>query len=1474
MYISTLLQVSEKGWRVITSYLEMSHHRPKITNKNRLPGSSAEPRSKPFDPTHHKSLNAELKYLYTAVTRAKCNLWIYDSNKKNRLPMLDYWHKRDAVKVVMANGSASGQDYNLVFASNSTPEQWSSQGDNFRKKHLWEQAILCYEKAGPDYAYLAKEAYAYHFIQEARQQKPQLFINAALSFFERDELTHSVHCLNGAALCLKNSRPPRHKQAANLFERLGDPAKAAQCFLKDRDFDNFARIKESQGEYDSVIKSLQGKPFMRKREALAKADEYEKKGYKLDPKYTPSELSFSCAMFYSRHKDNKILLEVLQYMPEQEKRIKFMKEAGLFNEAFNAYVEDKQSGDAYRLALAQGWFDRGIELARKEGDEVTESKFVVELAKDLHLREVEDVVSKNELVDQLKKVSCSAKDELLKAEANLVMGMLLKSSGPCITALLKFKMLKHKAGIIESFNQVTQLGKYSDQDILDYSHVAKNVSSTLSKNISDIHIDVKQAVKLCGLQLVGRVYVTSKFSNVFISQETLSRYLCDSAGFDIDGMMRLKYEIREDLIAKRYKGFIDGWLKQSKIESKLMSKLQRFPLHSQLHKNRRLHRVYTPQEVSSVAMRDYLQVCVHLLELFVLMESSSVDGVVAHVLAIFSPQVSIYLPQRLEKDHLQVMRRSDNSRKGFITYIEEEVAKKSLEGAPEHVKIDKWLSVWRASCVAQPNMKCLLEAMKNMESEVNKEAEKSKEAKKEASEKFEVPPAYIYWRNDKQYCHIFSFWLSSCSDLREKGRALWAAKLAINHFMGNIAENKQVSISVMNCVYILTVHCTALLAMITHANTLQGYTATFTVPLMYKHMVQLFSHMNCRQETSDKSLLAACVEEVSSHRNLHELFRECKQLLIRAMGYLLGTHSRAPGYSMLKYGLQGSFSSNDSTRLCLIFTLTLFGNLTMLKVYELRQFADKILYILKKTISKGDRVPLYVKKVYEDASKSHDFTRPAFVFNLVAELLNNSKIDNSMSKLALKRGRIEFLRYEPQSSSSTQPKPPVTSPSRVAEKLPPASKSVQSTEPSHSELGVASPITAPIGIERRQAASLSATGSSYIPTAKQPEESVVPSVVPYVPASITPDSQPVTPIPSHHSSDAPLTATIVAQYKMGESLPWAPVQQTASVESLSSSVDPIQPNLTPGSVLTPFAPEFVPGVAMSSSSTDLQPQAVDPMMYYPPEMYQFQDEAFAYYAGPQEDMGVAYNYEGDYGGVSYGLTQQPALVIPAVPVDPNMVGEEIIDDANSLCNVCGVHYRLMDEVEDDIPMEDYYTHVTGVTHHSNMVAFKRFKLILGELTEVGSENFRLIEFAETKLAECKEMKTRVDSEPLEQLIDSLQDQINKYHLKVSQFEDRRQWEEGVKVITGMNEQLNCSLKSAHDQLRKFAEVSRQREVAKNLEDEEELDEIEQFSEKTLEAEVKSGRGKNGGGKQGDMKMRTAQEKEQSRSRKRSKKTKH
>ena len=117
--LSVLLQVSDKVWRVVTSYLEMKEHSKCIVNQSKLPGSKIEPRSKAFEEKEHKSLCADLKYLYTAVTRAKCNLWIYDSDKTKRLPMFDYWHKRGLVKVVSTTKGGESK-HDVIFASIST----------------------------------------------------------------------------------------------------------------------------------------------------------------------------------------------------------------------------------------------------------------------------------------------------------------------------------------------------------------------------------------------------------------------------------------------------------------------------------------------------------------------------------------------------------------------------------------------------------------------------------------------------------------------------------------------------------------------------------------------------------------------------------------------------------------------------------------------------------------------------------------------------------------------------------------------------------------------------------------------------------------------------------------------------------------------------------------------------------------------------------------------------------------------------------------------------------------------------------------------------------------------------------------------------------------------------------------------------------------------------------------------------------
>ena len=73
---------------------------------------------------------------------------------------------------------------------------------------------------------------------------------------------------------------------------------------------------------------------MRKRDALAKASEYEAQGIRLHQDLSSSELSYSCAKFYSERRDKDTLIEVLKHMPEVTRKVKFLKEAKIYDEAF------------------------------------------------------------------------------------------------------------------------------------------------------------------------------------------------------------------------------------------------------------------------------------------------------------------------------------------------------------------------------------------------------------------------------------------------------------------------------------------------------------------------------------------------------------------------------------------------------------------------------------------------------------------------------------------------------------------------------------------------------------------------------------------------------------------------------------------------------------------------------------------------------------------------------------------------------------------------------------------------------------------------------------------------------------------------------------------------------------------------------------------------------------------------------------
>lgn len=180
-----------------------------------------------FDEYKHKMLNSELKFLYTALTRARCNLWIYDSNEDKRSPMFYYFQKRGLVRTIYIAGGQCGESLlsnEEIFAKKSSKEDWEQQGNYFKRRNNWDLAIFCYTKA--DREDLVKETHACRHMWNGTKSKNKndiiemknCFLRAALSFFRSFNVHPRVKSLEKAASCLFNAH--EYKLSAKLFVKL------------------------------------------------------------------------------------------------------------------------------------------------------------------------------------------------------------------------------------------------------------------------------------------------------------------------------------------------------------------------------------------------------------------------------------------------------------------------------------------------------------------------------------------------------------------------------------------------------------------------------------------------------------------------------------------------------------------------------------------------------------------------------------------------------------------------------------------------------------------------------------------------------------------------------------------------------------------------------------------------------------------------------------------------------------------------------------------------------------------------------------------------------------------------------------------------------------------------------------------------------------------------------------------------------
>ena len=174
-----------------------------------------------FDETEHKLLNTELKYLYTAITRARCNLWIYDCDPDKCAPMYCYFQKRGLVTTLSAPDSGKDSDSikQILTPKFSSVEEWMKKGDEFRNNRLWDMAIFCYAEAGMDE--LVQETKAYSNMCMANtmhKEQNSYYLKASLNFLRLFDIQPSEKWIEKAAMCLLNAC--KYELAASLFLKL------------------------------------------------------------------------------------------------------------------------------------------------------------------------------------------------------------------------------------------------------------------------------------------------------------------------------------------------------------------------------------------------------------------------------------------------------------------------------------------------------------------------------------------------------------------------------------------------------------------------------------------------------------------------------------------------------------------------------------------------------------------------------------------------------------------------------------------------------------------------------------------------------------------------------------------------------------------------------------------------------------------------------------------------------------------------------------------------------------------------------------------------------------------------------------------------------------------------------------------------------------------------------------------------------
>jgi len=206
-------------------------------------------RMEQFDDRKHVLLCEELKHLYTAVTRAKNNLIIFDKNEAKREPMFHYLETLGLAHVVrnLLKDGLDAPTYSLS-QTRSSPEEWAKRGYNLYMNSLHELATQCFERAcDPVWALVAdahakiQRARSSHKAAEARHRLREAAEDFLVAATESEKAKLPV--TNGLALRWVHN-------AIHVFAQAGDLCTAIELLKKLQKFSKAREICLRAGRFD------------------------------------------------------------------------------------------------------------------------------------------------------------------------------------------------------------------------------------------------------------------------------------------------------------------------------------------------------------------------------------------------------------------------------------------------------------------------------------------------------------------------------------------------------------------------------------------------------------------------------------------------------------------------------------------------------------------------------------------------------------------------------------------------------------------------------------------------------------------------------------------------------------------------------------------------------------------------------------------------------------------------------------------------------------------------------------------------------------------------------------------------------------------------------------------------------------------------------------------------------------------------